>query len=46
MGRVFFELDEVPWDQAFDLLVRLNGLTWTRTGDVIRVEPARRAPSR
>jgi hypothetical protein len=46
MGRVFFKLDEVPWDQAFDLLVRLNGLTWTRTGDVIRVEPPRRAPSR
>ena len=46
MGRVFFKLDDVPWDQAFDLLVRLNGLTWTRTGDVIRVEPPRRAPSR
>ena len=45
-GRVFFKLDEVPWEQAFDLLVRLNGLTWTRTGDVIRVEPPRRAPSR
>jgi hypothetical protein len=46
MGRVFFKLDEVPWDQAFDLLVRLNGLAWTRAGDAIRVEPARRAPSR
>jgi hypothetical protein len=46
MGKVTFKLDEVPWDQAFDLLVRLNGLTWTRTGDVIRVEPPRRAPSR
>ena len=46
MGRVFFKLDEVPWDQAFDLLVRLNGLAWTRTGDVIRVELPRRAPSR
>ena len=45
MGRVFFKLDEVPWDQAFDLLVRLNGLAWTRAGDAIRVEPARRAPS-
>jgi hypothetical protein len=45
-GRVTFKLDEVPWEQAFDLLVRLNGLTWRRTGDVIRVEPVRRAPSR
>jgi hypothetical protein len=40
-GRVTIKLDEVPWDQAFDLLVRVNGLTWTRTGDVIRVEPPR-----
>jgi hypothetical protein len=39
MGRVTFMLNDVPWDQAFDLLVRLNGLTWTRTGDVIRIEP-------
>jgi len=45
-GRVTLFLHEVPWDQAFDLLVRLNGLTWTRTGDVIRVEMPRRAPSR
>jgi hypothetical protein len=45
-GKVTFKLDEVPWDQAFDLLVRLNGLTWVQTGDVIRVEPPRRAPSR
>jgi hypothetical protein len=46
MGRVTFKLDEVAWDQAFDLLVRVNGLTWTRAGDVIRVEPRRRGPER
>jgi type II secretory pathway component HofQ len=46
MGKVTLKLDGVPWDQAFDLLVRLNGLAWTRTGDVIRVEPPRRTPSR
>jgi hypothetical protein len=45
VGRVTFMLNDVPWDQAFDLLVRLNGLTWTRTGDVIQVQPRRRAPS-
>jgi hypothetical protein len=28
------------------VLVRVNGLTWERTGDVIRVEPRRRGPSR
>jgi hypothetical protein len=43
-GRVTFKLVEVPWDQAFDLLARVNGLTWTRKGDVIRVELRRRAP--
>ena len=36
-GRVHFKLDEVPWDQAFDLLTRVNGLSWSRRGDVIRV---------
>ena len=46
MGKVTFKLDEVPWDHAFDLLARLNGLSWTRTGDVIRVEPRRRSPTR
>jgi len=45
-GRVTFKLDAVPWDQAFDVLARVNGLTCTRTGDVIRVEPRRRGPSR
>jgi hypothetical protein len=40
-GRVTFKLVEVPWDQAFDLLVHVNGLTWTREGDVIRIEPRR-----
>lgn len=45
-GRVTLFLHEVPSDQAFDVLARVNGLTWTRTGDVIRVEQPRRAPSR
>jgi hypothetical protein len=44
-GRVTLFLHEVPWDQAFDVLARVNGLTWTRAGDVIHVE-VRRAPSR
>ena len=45
-GRVTFKLDQVPWDQAFDLLVRLNGLAWSRTGDVIHLQLPARAPSR
>ena len=36
-GHVTFKLNEVPWDQAFDLLTRVNGLTWSRAGGVIRV---------
>jgi type II secretory pathway component HofQ len=36
-GRVTLKLDDVPWDQAFDLLAGVNGLTWTRAGDVIRL---------
>jgi hypothetical protein len=63
-GKVTFKLVKVPWDQAFDLLTRVNGLTWTREavvaapparggpprplrkGDVLHVDPPRRAPSR
>jgi tetratricopeptide (TPR) repeat protein len=42
VGRVTLELHEVPWDQAFDLLAHANGLTWTRSGDVLRVVPRKR----
>jgi hypothetical protein len=45
-GHVTFKLAEVPWDQAFDLLVRVNGLTWSRTGEVIRVGFRERAKAR
>jgi len=45
-GRVWFKLDQVPWDQAFDLLANVNGLTWARKGDVIRVEVRRPAAPR
>ena len=43
MGKVTIRLEKVPWDQAFDLLVRLNGLTWTRIG---RRDPGGAAESR
>jgi hypothetical protein len=42
-GRVTFKLDAVPWDQALDLLLRANGLTWTRTADVIHVRVRQRS---
>jgi hypothetical protein len=41
-GRVTLKLDDVPWDQAFDLLANVNGLTWARTADVIHVAVRRR----
>jgi hypothetical protein len=46
IGKVYLKLVGVPWDQAFDLLTHVNGLTWTRAGDVIRVEPRNGGPSR
>ena len=42
-GHVTLKLDDVPWDQAFDLLATVNGLTWTRTGDVIHMAVHRRS---
>ncbi len=45
-GRVTFKLVQVPWDQAFDLLTRVNGLTWNRKGDVLHVGLPRRTTSR
>jgi hypothetical protein len=45
-GTVWLKLVGVPWDQAFDLLTHVNGLTWTRAGNVIRVAARRGEPSR
>lgn len=39
-GRVTLKLNDVPWDQAFDLLARVNGLSWKRMGDVLAVGQA------
>jgi type II secretory pathway component GspD/PulD (secretin) len=36
-GRVMLRLSGVPWDRAFDMVAKANGLTWTRHGNVIRV---------
>jgi hypothetical protein len=36
-GSVTFKLVGVPWDQAFDLVARLNGLAWKDDGKTIRV---------
>lgn len=36
-GQVTIMLQRVPWDQAFDVIARLNGLTWKAEGRSIRV---------
>jgi hypothetical protein len=38
-GDVVLKLNQVRWDQAFDIVVRVNGLDWTRDGDCLRVFP-------
>ncbi len=37
-GKTTLKLTQVPWDQAFDLVVRLHGLAWKREGATIRVD--------
>jgi hypothetical protein len=43
---VTVDLHEVPWDQALDLVLRINGLGWTRQGDTMRVSPLDEMSSR
>lgn len=39
-GRVTLNLEEVPWDQALDLVLKSHGLASRQTGNVIVVAPA------
>jgi len=41
-GTMNLKLWGVPWDQAFDLIARLNGLAWKDDGKTIRVDPPAR----
>lgn len=38
-GKVSVDLREVPWDQALDLILRINSLGWEREGGTLRVAP-------
>src|SRR5262249_12001650 len=38
-GAVTLKLTDVPWDQAFDLIAKNQGLGYTVEGNVIRVAP-------
>jgi Tfp pilus assembly protein PilP len=40
--RVTVKLNRVPWDQAFDLVAKTNGLVSMREGNALRVSPAPR----
>ena len=37
-GHLTLKLNAVHWDQAFDIVARVNDLRWKRTGDTIFVE--------
>lgn len=36
-GRVTVDFVDVPWDQALDLILRQNNLTWITEGNVMRI---------
>jgi type IV pilus assembly protein PilQ len=36
-GSVTVEFDDVPWDQALDIILKQNGLTYVLDGNVMRV---------
>jgi tetratricopeptide (TPR) repeat protein len=38
-GNVVLKLNQVRWDQAFDIVVSINDLDWSRDGDTLKVFP-------
>ncbi|MFH1263803.1 MAG: type IV pilus secretin PilQ [Pseudomonadota bacterium] len=41
-GRVTIRLDDVPWDQAFAIILQTRGLWFERYGNIVRIAPADR----
>jgi len=39
-GRVTIRLDDVPWDQAFAIILQTRGLWFERYGNIVRIAPA------
>jgi len=39
-GDVTLKLNQVRWDQAFDIVAAVNGLDWARDGKTLKVFPA------
>ncbi len=44
-GSVTVELRDVPWDQALDLILRINGLDYVLENNVLRVAPTSKLAS-
>lgn len=42
-GRSTIRLKQVRWDHAFDTVVRVHGLDWTRDADTLKVFPRKKA---
>jgi hypothetical protein len=38
-GTVTVDLRDVPWDQALDLVLRVNNFGWVKEGDSLRIAP-------
>ena len=38
-GKVTTRMVDVPWDQALDVILKINGLAQERSGNIIRVAP-------
>ncbi|UCH97319.1 MAG: TonB family protein, partial [Candidatus Aminicenantes bacterium] len=36
-GKVTVQLEKIPWDQALDLMLELNGLDWQVKGKVLKI---------
>lgn len=39
-GRITIRLDDVPWDQAFAIILQTRGLWFERYGNIVRIAPA------
>ena len=38
-GSVTVELEQVPWDQALDIILKINGLDYELEGNIMRIAP-------
>jgi len=38
-GPITVELNQVPWDQAFDAILRVNGLIGERDEEILKIRP-------